>query len=140
MDKYIVAGFVTGLLTFVILDILKVLFRRTRDQLRASDMVSTELRERWEKKFLAYELCKILEEMYFQKQISKERKEYWYREFGTKCDLLDLLPRMAESFPASEEVKELLLASSDQEKLPLKGRRSARELFSFTRRSKAKEV
>lgn len=103
-------------------------------------MVSTELRERWEKKFLAYELCKILEEMYFQKQISKERKEYWYREFGTKCDLLDLLPRMAESFPASEEVKELLLAASDQEKLPLKGRRSARELFSFTRRSKAKEV
>jgi hypothetical protein len=106
----ILVGCVSAALVCIGAELYKKLTTKTPLEMEAVVKMNMKRRKLYVRARIAQAICDSLEELYFKEKITRWERDYWYQKIGSRCDLLDLLPRGPKlDYPHPEDLKQELL-------------------------------
>lgn len=78
-------------------------------ELQTREVMSKRRRERWVFRYMQFGVSEWIEEAYYAGKITEEERDLWLQKFGSKMQMLDLLPRNSRiRFPDPKQLKEAI--------------------------------
>jgi uncharacterized OsmC-like protein len=102
-----VACFLAALLACIVFDVVKIYNKpTTKLDEKVRVIMSKRRREKWVKRWMQYQISEIAEEGYYKGKITREERDFWLQRIGSRCDMLDLLPKnSAIRYPDPDDLK-----------------------------------